>query len=61
MFFIDVLVNEQVLIELKAVELVLPVHKAQLLSYLRLSNKKIGLLINFNVPLLKDGITRCIN
>lgn len=60
-FFIDVLVNEQVLIELKAVELVLPVHKAQLLSYLRLSNKKIGLLINFNVPLLKDGITRCIN
>lgn len=60
-FFIDVLVNEQVLIELKAVELVLPVHKAQLLSYLRLSNKKNGLLINFNVPLLKDGITRCIN
>ena len=60
-FFIDVLVNEQVLIELKAVELVLPVHKAQLLSYLKLSNKKIGLLINFNVPLLKDGITRCIN
>ncbi len=57
----DLVVDGQVLIELKAVELVLPVHKAQLLSYLRLSGKQVGLLINFNVEHLRDGIKRVIN
>ena len=47
--------------DLKVVESVLPVHKAQLLSYLKLSNKKCGLLINFNVELLKDGLVRMVN
>ncbi len=46
---------------MKVVEKLLPVHKAQLLSYLRLMNKKLGLLINFNVPVLKDGIKRVVN
>jgi GxxExxY protein len=50
-----------VLVELKSVEVVLPIHKAQLLSYLRLSGKEVGLLINFNVEHLKDGIERVIN
>lgn len=57
----DLLVDGQVLIELKAVEVVLPVHKAQVLSYLRLSGKQVGLLINFNVEHLRDGIKRVIN
>ncbi len=61
LFFIDILVEDQLIIELKAVEYVLPVHKAQLLSYLRLSEHKLGLLINFNVPVLKEGIIRVIN
>jgi hypothetical protein len=52
---------KQVLIELKAVEIVLPVHHAQLLSYLRLTGKPLGLLINFNVPVLVDGVTRKMN
>ena len=47
--------------ELKAVENILPVHEAQLITYLKLSNKPVGLLINFNVPLLKDGILRRVN
>jgi hypothetical protein len=46
---------------LKAIENVLPVHKAQLLTYLRLSDKQVGLLINFNAPVLKHGIYRCIS
>ncbi len=57
---IDLLIEELVIVELKAVEHVLPVHVAQLMSYLRLSSLRIGLLINFNVPILKDGITRRI-
>ncbi len=61
LFYIDILVDDQLILELKAVEYILPVHKAQLLSYLRLANKKIGLLINFNVPVLTTGITRVIN
>ena len=48
-------------LELKVVEKVLPVHEAQLLSYLRLSGKKLGLLLNFNVPLMKNGIKRVVN
>jgi GxxExxY protein len=55
---IDVIVEDLVLIELKSIEQVLPVHEAQLLTYLRLSGKKVGLLINFNVSLLKNGIVR---
>ncbi|MBI2683329.1 MAG: GxxExxY protein [Acidobacteriales bacterium] len=55
---LDLLVNETVIVELKAVEKILPIHTAQLVTYLRLSGKKVGLLINFNVPLLKDGIVR---
>jgi len=57
----DFLVDEYVVIELKSVERLLPVHHAQLLSYLKLSNKKLGLLINFNVPILKNGVKRLIN
>ncbi|HTC91841.1 MAG TPA: GxxExxY protein [Terriglobales bacterium] len=57
---IDLLVNEEVILELKAVEKILPVHEAQLLCYLRLMNKRIGLLINFCVPVLKDGIVKRI-
>jgi GxxExxY protein len=54
----DVIVEDLVLIELKSIEQVLPVHEAQLLTYLRLSGKKVGLLVNFNVSLLKNGIVR---
>jgi GxxExxY protein len=52
------IVEDSVIVELKAIEKVLPVHEAQLLTYLRLSGKRVGLLINFNVPVLKDGIVR---
>ena len=58
---IDLLVEEQIVVELKAVEKLLPVHDAQLLTYLRLTNKSVGLLINFNVPLLKEGLRRMVN
>jgi len=55
---LDVVVEDEVMLELKAVETVMPVHEAQLLTYLRLSGKRVGLLLNFNVPVLKDGIRR---
>lgn len=55
---IDQIVNGQVVIEVKSVEKVLAVHKAQVLTYLRMTGMKVGLLINFNVPKLADGITR---
>ncbi len=58
---IDMLVEDEVVLELKAVERVLPVHRAQLTSYLRLSGKKVGLLFNFHTVRLKDGITRVVN
>jgi GxxExxY protein len=58
---IDLLVEHRVIIELKAVEKLLPVHEAQLLTYLRLSKVRFGLLINFNVPVLKDGLKRLVN
>jgi GxxExxY protein len=58
---IDLLVNESVIVELKSVDDVAPIHRAQLLSYLKLGGIKIGLLINFNVELLKHGITRMAN
>ena len=58
---LDILANEEIVIELKSVENVLPVHKKQLLTYLRLLDLEVGLLINFNVSLLKEGITRIVN
>ena len=57
---LDVVVAEKVVLELKSVEAVSPLHKAQLLTYLRLSGKRVGLLLNFNVALLRDGITRLV-
>jgi GxxExxY protein len=57
---IDVCVNDIVIVELKSVEKVTDLHRAQLLTYLRLSGKKVGLLLNFNVPILKDGIVRMV-
>jgi len=60
-FRIDLLVEDKIVVELKSVEVVQPVHKKQLLTYLRLTQKQLGLLINFNEPLLKSGITRIIN
>ncbi len=58
---LDLLVEDKVIVELKAVDELAPIHQAQLLSYLKLSGCKVGLLINFNVPLLKDGIRRVVN
>ena len=58
MFKIDILVEDEIILELKAVEEMKPVFEAQLLTYMKLTNKKLGLLINFNVPLLKNGIVR---
>ena len=58
---IDLLVEDAVVVELKSVDAVHPLHKAQLLSYLKLSGKKVGLLMNFNVERMKDGITRLVN
>lgn len=59
-FRIDLLVEEKVVVELKAIEQTLPIHQAQVLTYLRLLEKHVGLLINFNVPILKNGIRRCV-
>jgi len=58
---IDLLIEDEIILELKAIEAISPVHKAQLLSYLRMSKKRVGLLINFNVTHLKDGIHRVVN
>ncbi len=58
---LDVVVENIIILELKSVESLLPIHEAQLLTYLKLANKKLGLLINFNVTLLKNGIKRRIN
>jgi GxxExxY protein len=58
---IDMLVNGEVVVELKSVPQILPIHEAQLLSYMRLSRRRVGLLINFNVVKLKDGIRRKVN
>jgi GxxExxY protein len=59
-FRIDLLINDEVIVELKAVESILPIHEAQLFTYLKLSKKNVGLLINFNVKLLKSGIKRVV-
>jgi GxxExxY protein len=58
---IDLIVNDRVVVELKSVEHLLPIHDAQTITYLRLTGKPFGLLINFNVPLVKDGIHRFLN
>lgn len=60
-FIIDLLVEDLIILELKAVEVLLPVHEMQLVTYLKLANIKLGLLINFNVPVLHTGIRRRIN
>ncbi len=58
---IDLLVEDAVIVELKAINKILPIHEAQLLSYLKLSGKSVGLLINFNVEHLKNGLKRMVN
>ena len=57
----DLVVNGKVIVELKSVEKIVPVHKKQLLTYLKLANMRLGLLINFGDNLIKDGITRVVN
>ena len=60
-FRMDVVVEDAVILELKSVEAIAPIHEAQLLTYLKLSQLKLGLLINFNVAILKTGIKRIVN
>lgn len=60
-FRADLIVEDKVIVELKSVETVSPVHKKQLLTYLRLADKKLGLLINFGSALFRDGISRVVN
>ena len=57
----DIVVGNTIVLELKSIEAILPIHEAQLITYLKLSKLPVGLLINFNVPLLKDGILRRVN
>ncbi|HTB81537.1 MAG TPA: GxxExxY protein [Opitutaceae bacterium] len=58
---LDLIVNGQLLVELKAIEAIQPIHRVQVTTYLKLLKLPLGLLINFNVPLIKDGITRVLN
>lgn len=58
---IDILVEKELIIELKSVDTILPVHQAQLISYLKLADKRMGFLINFNVPMIKNGFKRFVN
>lgn len=60
-FRADLIVENKVVVEIKSIEAVSPVHKKQLLTYLRLTDKRLGLLINFNVELIKHGISRIVN
>ncbi len=60
-FRADILVNDEVIVEIKSVEKIVPLNKKQILSYIRLTGLQVGLLINFNEELLKDGLTRLIN
>ena len=60
-FHADLVVEDKVIVDIKALESIAPVHKKQLLTYLKLADKRLGLLINFNVALIKDGITRIVN
>ncbi len=58
---LDLLVENRVIVELKSVDRLLPIHEAQLLTYLKLSKKQVGLLLNFNVTILKNGVKRLVN
>jgi GxxExxY protein len=58
---LDIVVEDEVVVEVKAIEKLLPIHEAQLLSYLRLTRKRVGLLMNFHVPVLKNGLKRIVN
>ena len=58
---LDLLVGDRLIVELKAVERLAPIHSAQMISYLRMTNRMLGLLINFNVPVLKEGIKRVVS
>lgn len=60
-FYLDILVDDEVVLELKSVETTLPVHEVQLVTYLKLSDKRLGLLLNFNVEVMKAGIKRKVN
>lgn len=60
-FRLDILVEKEIIIEIKAVEVLLAVHVAQVISYLKLSDKRLGFLINFNVPVFREGIHRYVN
>ena len=60
-FYADLVVEDKVIVEVKAIEGIAPVHKKQLLTHLKLADKRLGLLINFNVTLIKQGITRIVN
>jgi len=60
-FRADLIVENKVVVEIKSIDAIAPVHKKQLLTYLRLTDKRLGLLINFYVDLIKDGITRVVN
>jgi GxxExxY protein len=60
-FRADLIVENKVIVEIKSVETIAPVHRKQLLTYLRLANKRLGILINFDVELIKDGISRVVN
>ncbi|HKH98290.1 MAG TPA: GxxExxY protein [Candidatus Sulfotelmatobacter sp.] len=58
---LDMVVEDEIIVEIKAIEKLLPIHEAQLLSYLRLAKKRVGLLMNFHVPVLKNGLKRIVN
>ncbi|MEI6596021.1 MAG: GxxExxY protein [Bacteroidota bacterium] len=60
-FRIDLLINDKVIIEIKSVEILAPVHHKQLLTYLKLTDRKLGVLVNFNTDNISDGITRIVN
>ena len=60
-YAIDILVENEIVIEIKCADIIHPVYTAQIISYLKLSQKKLGFLVNFHVPLIKDGINRFVN
>jgi GxxExxY protein len=60
-FRMDILVEKEIILELKTVETLLPIHEAQIISYLKLADKRLGFLINFNVPIIKSGFRRFVN
>ncbi|MGA9994042.1 MAG: GxxExxY protein [Pyrinomonadaceae bacterium] len=60
-FRVDLIVGDKVIVEIKSIDAIAPVHRKQLLTYLRLADKRLGLLVNFNVELIKDGISRVVN